>query len=149
METVTDFIFLGSKITIEGGYSHETKRCLLFGKKAMTNLDSILKSKDITLSTMVLCCAWSLSCVRLFATLWTAAHQVPLSMGILQARMLKWVAMPSSWGSSQQRDRTQVSHIAGTFFNEPPGKPCWQSQSYDFSSSHVRMWELDQKKTEN
>ena len=52
-ETVTDFIFLGSKITADGDCNHEIKRCLLFGRKAMTNLDSILKSKDITLSTKV------------------------------------------------------------------------------------------------
>ena len=51
METVTDFIFLGSKITEDGDCSHEIKRCLLFGRKAMTNLDSILKSRDITLPT--------------------------------------------------------------------------------------------------
>ena len=57
-----------------------------------------------------------LSHVQLFATLWTVAHQAPLSMGILQARILKWVAMPSSRGSSQPRDWTQVSHIAGRFF---------------------------------
>ena len=49
METETDFIFLGSKITVDNDYSHEIKRCLLFGKKAMTNLDSILKRRDITL----------------------------------------------------------------------------------------------------
>ena len=49
METVTDFIFLGSKITANGDCSHEIKRCLLLGGKAMTNLDSILKSRDITL----------------------------------------------------------------------------------------------------
>ena len=53
METVTDFIFLGSKITADGDCSHEIKRCLLFGRKAMTNLDSILKSRDITLPTKV------------------------------------------------------------------------------------------------
>ena len=53
METVTDFIFLGSKITAEGDCSHEIKRRLLFGRKAMTNLDSILKSRDITLPTKV------------------------------------------------------------------------------------------------
>ena len=53
METVTDFIFLGSKITMDGGCSHEIKRHLLLGRKAMTNLDSILKSRDITLSTKV------------------------------------------------------------------------------------------------
>ena len=53
VETVTDFIFLGSKITADGDCSHEIKRCLLCGKKAMTNLDSILKSRDITLPTKV------------------------------------------------------------------------------------------------
>ena len=52
-ETVADFIFLGSKITTDGDCSHEIKRCLLLGKKVMTNLDSILKSRDITLSTKV------------------------------------------------------------------------------------------------
>ena len=51
METVTDFIFLGSKITANGDCSHEIKRCLLLGGKAMTNLDSKLKSRDITLLT--------------------------------------------------------------------------------------------------
>ena len=53
METVTDFIFLGSKITEDGDCNHEIKRCLLLGRKVITNLDSILKSKDITLSTKV------------------------------------------------------------------------------------------------
>ena len=53
METVKDFIFLGSKITADSGYSHEIKRHLLFGRKAMANLDSILKSKDITLPTKI------------------------------------------------------------------------------------------------
>ena len=53
METVTDFIFLGSQITTDGDCSHEIKRCLLLGRKVMTNLDSILKSRDITLPTKV------------------------------------------------------------------------------------------------
>ena len=53
METVTDFIFLGSKITADGDFSHEIKRHLLLGRKAMTNLDSILKSREITLTTKV------------------------------------------------------------------------------------------------
>ena len=53
METVTDFIFLGSKITADGDCSHEIKRCLLLGRKAMTNLDSVLKSGDITWLTKV------------------------------------------------------------------------------------------------
>ena len=53
METVTEFIFLGSKITANGDCSHEIKRCLLLARKAMTNLDNILKSRDITLPTNV------------------------------------------------------------------------------------------------
>ena len=53
METVSDFIFGGSKITADGDCSHEIKRCLLLGRKVMTNLDSILKSRDVTLSTKV------------------------------------------------------------------------------------------------
>ena len=53
VEIVTDFILLGSKITADGDCSHEIKRCLLLGRKAMTNLDSVLKSRDITLLTMV------------------------------------------------------------------------------------------------
>ena len=52
-ETVTDFIFLGSKIEADGDQSHEIKRCFLLGRKAMTNLDGILKSRDITLPTKV------------------------------------------------------------------------------------------------
>ena len=51
METVTDFIFLGSKITADGDCIHEVKRCMLLGRKAMTNLDNIFKSRDITLPT--------------------------------------------------------------------------------------------------
>ena len=53
METVSDFIFLGSKITADGDCSHEIKRCLLFGRKVMTDLDNVLKSRDITLPTKV------------------------------------------------------------------------------------------------
>ena len=57
-----------------------------------------------------------LSHVQPFVTPWTAAHQAPLSMGLLQARILEWVAIPSSRGSSQPRDQTQVSCTAGEFF---------------------------------
>ena len=53
VDTVADFIFLGSKITADGDWSHEIKRCLLLGRKVMTNLDSILKSRDVSLSTKV------------------------------------------------------------------------------------------------
>ena len=64
----------------------------------------------------VLCCAQLLSRVQLFVTPWTVAHQAPLSIGILQARIPEWVTMSSSRGSSQPRDRTQVSYTAGGFF---------------------------------
>ena len=65
METVTDFNFLGSKITLDGDCRHEIKRYLLFGRKAMTNLDSILKSRDINLPTQVcivmyVCESWAI-----------------------------------------------------------------------------------------
>ena len=53
METVRDFVFLGSKITADGDFSHETKRSILLGRKVMTNIDSILKSRDITVPTKV------------------------------------------------------------------------------------------------
>ena len=53
METVTDFILLGSKITVDSDCSHEIKRCLLLGRKALTNLDSVLKSRDITLPAKI------------------------------------------------------------------------------------------------
>ena len=53
VETVTDFIFLGSKFTVDGDCSHEIKRCLLLGRIAMVNLDSILKSRDITMPTKI------------------------------------------------------------------------------------------------
>ena len=53
MEAMTDFLFLGSQITADGGCSHEIRRCLLLGRKAMTNLDSVLKTRDITLLTKV------------------------------------------------------------------------------------------------
>ena len=63
VETVADFIFGGSKITADGDCSHEIKRCLLLGRKAMTNLDSILKSRDITLLTKVNAMVFQWSCM--------------------------------------------------------------------------------------
>ena len=81
-ETVADFISWGSKITEDGDCSHEIKRCLLLGRKVMTNLDSILNSRDITLSTKV-CLVSSvelLSHVRLFETPWTTDRQAFLSI---------------------------------------------------------------------
>ena len=66
---------------------------------------------------------WLLSCVQPFVTPWTVAHQEALSIGILQAGILEWVAMTSSRGSSQPRDRTQVSHIESRLSSETPEKP--------------------------
>ena len=72
MDTVRAFIFLSSKITADGDYSHEIKRRLLLGRKAMTNIDSILKSRDITLSTKVKSKPWSFqwSCMDVRVGLW-------------------------------------------------------------------------------
>ena len=79
--------------------------------------------------------------------LWTVVDKAPQSMGILQERILDWVAMPSSWGSSQPRDRTQVSHTAGdSSLSEPPGKPSMNSlpcelETYrDISCWHQNLW---------
>ena len=63
VEIVTDFIFLGSKITEDGDCSHDIKRCLLPGRKAMTNLDSILKGRDITLTLLVKAMVFQQSCM--------------------------------------------------------------------------------------
>ena len=62
---------------------------------------------------MHMCCVWSFIHVRLSGTPWTVAHQAPLSMGIFQARILEWLSMPSSRGSSQPRDQAQASGITG------------------------------------
>ena len=132
METVTDFIFLGSKITADGDCSHEIKRRLLLGRKAMTNLDSILKSRDITLKTKVSivkamlfpvvaygCESWSIKKaehLRIDAFelwYWRRLLRVPWITKRSNQSVLK---DPFSRGSSQPRDRTQVSHIAGGFF---------------------------------
>ena len=64
-ETVANFIFLGSKITVDGDFSHEFKRCLLLGRKALTNLDKVLKSRDITLPTNVQSYGFSSSHVQM------------------------------------------------------------------------------------
>ena len=78
METVTDFTFLGSKITTDGDCSHEIKRCLLLGRKAMTNLDSVLKSRHITLPTKISIVKAMVSPVMYGNETWTikrAGHQ--------------------------------------------------------------------------
>ena len=103
METVTDFIFQGSKITADGDCSHEIKRCLLLGRKAMTNLDSILKSRDITLPTkLCIVKAMIFSVVMYGCVSWTvkkAEHQIidPFELWC-QRRLLRvpWTARRSN-----------------------------------------------------
>ena len=83
VETVSDFIFLGSKITADGDYSHEIKRRLLLGRKVMTNLDSIFKSRDITLPTKVhLVKAMVFPVVMYGCESWTALCRFPLGNGL-------------------------------------------------------------------
>ena len=138
VETVSAFIFLGSKTTADGDCSHEIKRCLLLGRKVMTNLDSILKSRHITLPTKVPlvkamvfpvdmygCESWTVKKAehrRIEAfELWrsevaqscpTLCNPMDCSLpgsslhGILQARVLEWVAISISRGSSWPRDQT-------------------------------------------
>ena len=126
VETVADFTFLSSKITADGDCSHEIKRHLLFGWKVMTNLDSILKSRDITLSTKVClvkamgfpvviygCESWTIkkaaaaaaataAAAKSFQSCWTLCDPIDGSQpgspvpGILQARTLGWVAISFS-----------------------------------------------------
>ena len=81
-------------------------------------LEGIKDYSEVGNSSKGFLCVYSLSCVQLFATPWTVARQAPLSMGILQAGTLEWVVMPSLRGFSQPRDRAQVSHMAGGFFNQ-------------------------------
>ena len=93
----------------------------------------------------MLCYAYSLSYNWLFATPWTVACQAPLSMGILQARILEWVAMPYARGSFQPRDRTQVSCIAGGFFTvwatrEAQEYLDWVTYSLLQATSQPRNW---------
>ena len=90
-------------------------------------------------------CLVAQSC--LFVTPWTVAHQAPLSMGILQTRILVWVAIPSSRVSSQLRDQTQVSRIAGRFFSSWATKESLSTQEkHKINNSCIEMWPW-QKKT--
>ena len=92
-------------------------------RKIQTENCSCLYSSSISCAfwiklTTCVCWGGGVSPVWLFGTVWTAARQAPLSMGIFQARILEWFAMPSSSRSSQPRDQTQVSHIVGRFFTD-------------------------------
>ena len=87
---------------------------------------------------LVLCAVLSRSAVSDCETPWTVAHQAPLSMGILQARILDWAAMPSSRGSSQPRDQTQVSCTAGGFFTVWVTKEVQVFFEFDFHFSFFK-----------
>ena len=89
--TVIDFIFLGSKISADGDYSHEIKRHLLLGRKVMTNLDSILKGRDIAAAAAMLLQSCPTLCNPIDGS--PIGSSVP---GILQARVLEWVAIAFS-----------------------------------------------------
>ena len=90
--TVSDFIFLSSKITTDGNCSHEIKRCLLLGRKVMTNVDSILKSKDITLSTKVrLVKAMVFPVVMYGCESWTARQSLKTHSGIDVRMRESWI----------------------------------------------------------
>ena len=109
VETVSGFIFLGSKITADGDCSHEIKRCLLLGRKAMTNLDSLLKSRDMTLPTKV--------------------H-------LAKAMVFHKKALPikDSRKKNYDQPRQHIKKQRRYFANKRPS-----SQGYGFSSSHVWM----------
>ena len=96
MEIVTSVIFLSSKITVDGDCSHRIKRCLLLGRKAMTNLDSVFKSRDVTLPSKV---RMLLLLLQSCLTLWDPTDSNPPGSpvpGILQARTPEWVAISLS-----------------------------------------------------
>ena len=105
----TSFLFCKMEVTVSNS------------QEELTGCSHLTTSSQDAFSSLAhmhfgLCCAWSLRRVQLFATPWTVARQAPLSMGILQTRILEWVAMSASRGSFQPRDRTRVSCITGRFF---------------------------------
>ena len=155
METVTDFIFLGSKITADGDCSQEIKRHLLLGRKAMTNLDSILKSRDITLPTKVSTvkamafavvmygCEFSSvtqSCPTLCNPMNCSTPSLPVHHQLPDSIQthVHWVGdaiQPSDPLLSPSPPALNLSQYQGLF------------QIYGFSSGHVWMWELDYKES--
>ena len=124
VETVTDFIFLGSKITADGDCSHEIKRRLLLGRKALTNLDSIFKSRDITLPT-------KFHLVKAIGE----GNGNPLQCSCLENPRDSGAWWAAVYGVTQSW--TLLKQLSSSS----------SSQSYDFSSSHVWMWELDYKES--
>ena len=110
METVTDFIFLGSKITADGECSHEIKRCLLLGRKAMTSLDSILKSRDIPLLTKVrIIKAMVFPIVRSGCENWTSKKAEPRRTDVFE--LWYWRRLLSVPWSARRSNQTILKEI--------------------------------------
>ena len=160
MKTVRDFILLGSKISADGDCSHEIKRHLLLGRKAMTNLDSILKSRDITLPTklclvkamvfpvvMYGCESWTIkkaaaaaaaaaakslqSCLTLCDPI-DGSPPGPAVPGILQARTLEWVAISSSNAWKWKVKVKLLSHVpVGCHCLLPKKAECWRIDAFE------------------
>ena len=155
VETVSDFILGGSKITADGVYSHVIKRHLLLGRKVMTNLDSILKSRDITLPTKVHLvkamvfpvvmygCEWKKNLYfnpNLRSILWGKAKREIIRVASSSHLSNKKTSAPQkkSYGQPRQHVKKQRCYFA----DKGPS-----TQSYGFSSSHEWMWELDYKES--
>ena len=139
METVRDFIFLGSRITADGDCCHEIKRRLLLGRRAMTNLDSILKIRDISLSTKVClvkpmvfpvvmfgCESWTVkkvesevaqSCPTLCDPMDNSLPQAPLSMGFSRQEYWSGLPFPSPGNLPTQGSNPGLSHCRQTLYH--------------------------------
>ena len=128
METVTDFIFLGSKVTADGDYSHNIKRLLLLGRKAMTNLESVLKSRDITLPTKV----------HIYVWMWKLDHKEGWAPRIDAFKFWCW---RHSWEfTGQQGDQTSQAFRKSTM-NIHWHDRCWSWSSNPlFFSSEQTLW---------
>ena len=167
METVRDFILGGSKITADGDCCHEIKRCLLLERKVITNLDSILKSRDITLSTKVHlvkatvfpvvmygCESWTIKKAKIMASSPITSWQIDgetwkqwetLFWGAPKSLQMGTAAMKLKDASTLEEKLWPRQHIKKQrhhFANKGTS-----SQNYGFSSSHVWMWELDCKES--
>ena len=140
METVADFIFLGSKITADGDCSHEIKRCLLLERKVMTNLDSILKSRDITLSTKVhLVKAMVFPIVLYGCESWTIRKAECRRIDVLELwcwrKLLRvpWIARRSN-----QSILKEILQVLGVHWKDW----CWSSNTLATSCEELTHWKI-------
>ena len=131
METVTNFIFLGSKITADGDCSYEIKRCLLFGRKVMTNLDSILKSRDITLLTKVHIVSYGFSSSHVW--IWELEHK---ERRVLKNQCFRIVVLEKTLESPLDSKEIQPVH--------PKGKSVlnihWKDWSWSWNFNTLATW---------